>query len=84
MTWCCSEYPSKLIEASDMLFNTQYLIARCSEGVTLEPGTIILTGTPAGPAFGEKGDDKWIKNGEDYSVFVSHGVGTLMNRYEFE
>lgn len=70
---------------SDMLFKVGYLVARCSEGVTLEPGTIILTGTPAGVVYGEKGDDKnWIKDGEEYSVFLSHGVGTLINRYEFE
>jgi 2-keto-4-pentenoate hydratase/2-oxohepta-3-ene-1,7-dioic acid hydratase in catechol pathway len=67
-----------------MLFDVRYLIARASEGVTLEPGTIVLTGTPAGPAVGEQGDDKWIKDGEEYSVFLSHGIGTLINRYEFE
>lgn len=67
-----------------MIWKVQYLIARASEGVTLEPGTIILTGTPAGVAISEQGADKWIKDGEEYSVFLSHGIGTLINRYEFE
>lgn len=67
-----------------MIFNIPYLISRASEGVTLEPGTIILTGTPAGVAAGGKGPDRWVKNGDYYHVFVSNGVGTLINQYVFE
>lgn len=67
-----------------MIFRIPYLISRASEGVTLEPGTIILTGTPAGVAAGEQGPDQWVQNGDHYNVFVSNGVGTLINQYVFE
>lgn len=70
---------------SDLIFDIKYLVSRTSEGVTLEPGTVILTGTPAGVCISEPdGPAKWMQDRDEYSVFVSHGVGTLKNRYEFE
>jgi 2-keto-4-pentenoate hydratase/2-oxohepta-3-ene-1,7-dioic acid hydratase in catechol pathway len=48
---------------SDMIFNVAVLISLISEGLTLEPGDVILTGTPPGvgaarnpPAFLQPGD----------------------------
>ena len=36
---------------SDMLFDVAHIVAQLSEGMTLEPGDIIATGTPSGVGF---------------------------------
>lgn len=48
---------------ADMIFGVEWLVAYVSEAITLEPGDVILTGTPAGvgvfrdpPVFLEPGD----------------------------
>jgi 2-keto-4-pentenoate hydratase/2-oxohepta-3-ene-1,7-dioic acid hydratase in catechol pathway len=54
----------------DMIFNVSTLIAFISSVMTLEPGDIILTGTPAG--VGE------LKNGDVVDVEIE-GLGKLSN-----
>ena len=44
----------------------------------MEPGTIILTGTPAGVGFGYD-PKEYLRDGDEFAVEVSGGVGTLFN-----
>jgi 2-keto-4-pentenoate hydratase/2-oxohepta-3-ene-1,7-dioic acid hydratase in catechol pathway len=58
-----------------MLFKVDELIADISKGITLEPGDIIATGTPAGVGAGMN-PQEWVWPGD---VIVGHveGIGTL-------
>lgn len=60
-----------------MLFNVNQLIADISSVMTLEPGDIIATGTPAGVGAG-RDPQEWMWPGD---VVESHieGIGTLRN-----
>ncbi|MCC5971138.1 MAG: fumarylacetoacetate hydrolase family protein [Pararhodobacter sp.] len=58
-----------------MLFRIPVLIADISAGITLEPGDIIATGTPAGVGAGQD-PQEWLWPGD---VVVAHvqGIGTI-------
>jgi 2-keto-4-pentenoate hydratase/2-oxohepta-3-ene-1,7-dioic acid hydratase in catechol pathway len=58
-----------------MLFKVDELIADISKGITLEPGDIIATGTPAGVGAG-RDPQEWIWPG-DTIVACVEGIGTL-------
>lgn len=60
---------------SDMLFGIPRLIAFITQGITLEPGDIIATGTPSGVAFGMK-PPVYLEPGDVIEVSIS-GLGTL-------
>jgi 5-carboxymethyl-2-hydroxymuconate isomerase len=61
-----------------MLFPISFLIAYLSRFCTLEPGDVILSGTPAGA--GARFDPpRYLRPGDVVEVEVS-GVGTLRNR----
>jgi 2-keto-4-pentenoate hydratase/2-oxohepta-3-ene-1,7-dioic acid hydratase in catechol pathway len=62
---------------SFMLFNVNQLIADISNVMTLEPGDIIATGTPAGVGAG-RNPQEWMWPGD---VVKSHieGIGVLRN-----
>ncbi len=62
---------------SDMIFSVAQLIAFLSEGTTLLPGTIILTGTPSGVGFVRQ-PPVFLKAGDVVSIEVE-GIGTLTN-----
>jgi len=64
--------------SADMIFNVKQTIAHLSQGTTLLPGSIIMTGTPKGVGFVRK-PPVYLKNGDDVSVWVGGGIGTLMN-----
>ena len=53
-------------------------IAYLSQGTTLEPGSIILTGTPKGVGFVKK-PPLYLKHGDLVKVWVGNGIGTLVN-----
>lgn len=61
----------------DMIFDIATLVATASEGMTLEPGDLIVSGTPAGVGFARK-PPVWMKNGDVCEVEIE-GVGTLVN-----
>ncbi|KAI0757987.1 fumarylacetoacetate hydrolase [Fomes fomentarius] len=63
---------------ADQIFNVRQTIAFLSQGTTLLPGTIIMTGTPKGVGFVKK-PPQFLKNGDDVSVWVGGGIGTLIN-----
>ena len=54
-----------------------------TEGMTLEPGDVILTGTPSGVGHARKPDPVWMKAGDVCEVEVE-GVGILRNPIEDE
>ncbi|THH21374.1 hypothetical protein EUX98_g8396 [Antrodiella citrinella] len=63
---------------SDQLFNVRQTIAHLSSGTTLLPGSVIMTGTPKGVGFVRK-PAIHLKNGDDVSVWIGGGIGTLSN-----
>ena len=50
---------------SDMIFNLAEQIATCPRGMTLHPGDLILTGTPAGVGAGTRRVPQGRRRGED-------------------
>jgi 2-keto-4-pentenoate hydratase/2-oxohepta-3-ene-1,7-dioic acid hydratase in catechol pathway len=59
------------------IFPIQKIIAVLSRGITLEPGDIIATGTPAGVGKGFK-PPKFLKIGDEIEIAVE-GIGKLVN-----
>ncbi|WP_347550833.1 fumarylacetoacetate hydrolase family protein [Pseudalkalibacillus hwajinpoensis] len=62
---------------SDLIFDIPELIHVLSKGMTLEPGDIIATGTPAGVGKGFK-PPKYLTDGDVISIEIE-GIGTLQN-----
>ncbi len=60
---------------SHMLFKVDELIADISQGMTLEPGDVIASGTPAGVGAGRT-PQEWMWPG-DVVVATVEGIGTL-------
>jgi len=60
-----------------MIFDVPYLISYLSRGMTLLPGTVLSTGTPAGVGFARK-PPVWLKPGDTFEVQID-GIGTLTN-----
>jgi 2-keto-4-pentenoate hydratase/2-oxohepta-3-ene-1,7-dioic acid hydratase in catechol pathway len=60
---------------SKMIFSLAEQIAHISSRLTLHPGDLILTGTPAGVGLARK---EFLKAGDVVKVWVE-GVGTLTN-----
>ncbi len=63
---------------SDQIFSVKQTIAFLSQGTTLEPGTIILTGTPKGVGFARK-PPLYLKEGDMVQISIDSGIGSLMN-----
>jgi len=68
---------------SDMVFDVPTLVSILSEAITLEPGDVIISGTPAGIGAVRK-PPLWMKDGDVAEVEVE-GIGLLRNpvRNEF-
>lgn len=62
---------------NDLLFQIPELIARVSEAMTLSPGDILVTGTPAGVGFARK-PPLFMKDGDVCEVEIE-GLGILKN-----
>jgi acylpyruvate hydrolase len=62
---------------SDMVFTVPFLISYISSLATLEPGDLILTGTPAGIGANRK-PQVFLQPGDQVSVQID-GIGTLTN-----
>ncbi len=62
---------------ADMVFTCARMIAHLTEAVTLEPGTVLATGTPAGVGAGSD-PPRWLVAGDVVTVAVD-GVGELTN-----
>ena len=66
------------IVCSDQIFTVRQTIAFLSQGTTLLPGSIIMTGTPKGVGFVKK-PPVYLKNGDEVTVWVDGCIGTLVN-----
>ena len=67
---------------SKMIFSVAELVAFLSTGMTLEPGDVIITGTP--PGVGMARDPQlWMKPGDNVTVEIE-GLGALTNPVEAE
>lgn len=60
-----------------MLFNVKTLVSDISQGITLEPGDIIATGTPSGVGAG-RDPQEWLWPGDVIEAHVE-GIGTIRN-----
>ena len=60
---------------ADMIFDVPYIVAWLSRTMTLQPGDIIATGTPAGVG-GSRG--AFLRDGDRVEVQIEH-LGTLTN-----
>lgn len=65
---------------ADMVFSVAELIAHISAGITLEPGDIIATGTPAGVGNGRT-PPRFLTPGDKVRIEID-GLGTLENPVE--
>jgi 2,4-didehydro-3-deoxy-L-rhamnonate hydrolase len=62
---------------SNMIFGVAEIVSFVSQAITLEPGDLIITGTPAGVgAF--RDPPVWLKPGDEITVEID-GVGSITN-----
>ena len=67
---------------SDLIFDIASIVAYCSQGTTLEAGTLIITGTPEGVGMG-RDPQVWMKDGDVVTCTVD-GIGSVTNTVVFE
>jgi len=70
-SWVNGE-PRQDSDTSDMIFDVRVIVHHLSQCVTLEPGDLILTGTPQGVAFG--GKFPYLKAGDVVDIEIE-GLG---------
>jgi acylpyruvate hydrolase len=76
----------KVMQSSNtdlFMFPVAESLVYLTEGITLEPGDILFTGTPSGVGHARKPDPIWMKAGDTCEVEVE-GVGVLRNPIEDE
>ncbi len=67
-------------QTRDLIFDIPTLIETCSRGITLHPGDVIATGTPAGVGMGFK-PSRWLRAGDVVRIEID-GIGVIENRFE--
>lgn len=65
-------------DTADMAFGVARTIALLSESLTLEPGDVVVMGTPGGVGYART-PPVWMKAGDKIEVEIE-GIGTLWNR----
>ena len=70
-------------KADDMIFSIPEIVAYLSQGTTLEPGTVIMTGTPHGIGV-SKVPKVYLKPDDDLRIVMSHGMGSLVTPVQYE
>jgi 2-keto-4-pentenoate hydratase/2-oxohepta-3-ene-1,7-dioic acid hydratase in catechol pathway len=68
------------MHADDFIFSVPALLAYVSEAVALQPGDVIVTGSPAGSGAVRR---QWLRAGDRVEVDIE-GVGHLVNPVEAE
>jgi acylpyruvate hydrolase len=68
---------------SNMMFPVAECIAYISQGMTLEPGDVVFTGTPSGVGHARKPNPVWMKPGDTCEIEIE-GIGVLSNPIEAE
>lgn len=67
---------------NDLIFSVPELVAYITTIMTMEPGDVVLTGTPSGVGFAEK-PPRGLGDGDVYEVEIE-GIGRLRNRFRDE
>ncbi|KAF4636505.1 hypothetical protein G7Y89_g1575 [Cudoniella acicularis] len=67
---------------SDLCFGVRKLVAFCSQGQTLQRGSLIMTGTPGGVGLFMK-PPRFLNNGDEVCVEIG-GIGKVCNLMVFE
>lgn len=62
---------------ANMIFNVRHLISYCSRMFTLEPGDVIMTGTPSGVGLG-RDPQVYLKDGDVVTITIE-GIGEISN-----
>ena len=62
---------------SNMVFGVADIVSFVSQGITLEPGDLIITGTPAGVGAFRK-PQVWLKPGDEITIEID-GLGSITN-----
>lgn len=69
--------------ADDMIFSIPAIVSHLSQGTTLDPGTVIMTGTPHGIGVSRE-PPVFLQHGDDLRIVGSHGLGSLVSRVVLE
>jgi 2-keto-4-pentenoate hydratase/2-oxohepta-3-ene-1,7-dioic acid hydratase in catechol pathway len=64
---------------TDLIFDIPTLIETCSRGISLLPGDVIATGTPAGVGMGLV-PPRWLVHGDVVRIEID-GIGSIENRF---
>lgn len=67
----------------NMMFPLAETLVYATKGIALEPGDVILTGTPSGVGHARKPDPIWMKAGDVCEIEIE-GIGVLRNPIEDE
>jgi acylpyruvate hydrolase len=67
----------------NMMFPVAEMLVYVTQGMTLEPGDIIFTGTPSGVGHARKPNPVWMKHGDVCEIEIE-GLGVLRNPIEDE
>jgi acylpyruvate hydrolase len=68
---------------ANMMFPIAETLAYVTQGLTLEPGDIVFTGTPSGVGHARKPNPIWMKPGDTCEIEIE-GIGILVNPIEAE
>jgi 2-keto-4-pentenoate hydratase/2-oxohepta-3-ene-1,7-dioic acid hydratase in catechol pathway len=68
---------------ANMMFPLAETLVYLTQGMTLEPGDVILTGTPSGVGHARKPEPVWMKAGDICEIEIE-GIGVLRNPIEDE
>jgi 2,4-diketo-3-deoxy-L-fuconate hydrolase len=69
--------PRQEASTRDMVFGVSDILVFLTRVLTLEPGDLILTGTPAGIGHSHV-PPQYLNNGDEVAITVA-GIGTLIN-----
>jgi acylpyruvate hydrolase len=67
----------------NMMFPVREMLVYVTQGMTLEPGDIIFTGTPSGVGHARKPNPVWMKQGDVCEIEIE-GIGVLRNPIQDE
>jgi acylpyruvate hydrolase len=68
---------------NNMMFPVAECIAYITQGMSLEPGDVVFTGTPSGVGHARKPNPVWMKPGDTCEIDIE-GIGVLSNPIEAE
>ncbi len=78
-TWVNGELRQDAV-TDELIFSIPHIISELSQGMTLQAGTVIATGTPAGVGMGFD-PPRFLQPGDVVTCFID-GIGTLENTVE--